>query len=254
MSLHIETSGRGPDLVLLHGWGLHGGVWGPLAEKLADHFTLHLVDLPGHGYSREQGLGDLDSIAQDVVARLPSEYSLAGWSLGGQVAMRIALQSPPRHLVLIATTPCFVARTDWPAAMRPEVLADFAQRLGSDYRATLNNFLALQVLHDSAARATLRQLTQTLFLRGEPHPDVLGKGLALLAQTDLRDDVPHLSVPTLVLHGDRDALTPVAAGRWLGGNISGAEYIEMSGAAHAPFLSHSDAVAEAMLRFLKTGP
>ena len=144
MSLHVETLGRGPDLVLLHGWGLHGGVWAPLAEKLVDHFTLHLIDLPGHGHSREHALGDLDGIAREVTALLPSEYSLAGWSLGGQVAMRVALESPPKHLILLATTPCFVTRSDWPTAMQPEVLADFAHRLGSDYRTTLNNFLALQ--------------------------------------------------------------------------------------------------------------
>jgi len=250
MSLHVETIGRGPDLVMLHGWGLHGGVWGPLAEQLTEHFTLHLVDLPGHGHSREHALGDVDGIAQEISALLPREYSLAGWSLGGLVAMRIALQAPPKHLILLATTPCFVTRSDWATAMQPAVLEDFARRLGNDYRATLNNFLALQVLHDSAARATLRQLMQALFLRGEPHPDVLGMGLDLLASTDLRGDVSRIDAPTLVLHGDRDTLTPVGAGRWLAGNISGAHYIELSGAAHAPFLSHRDAVAEAMLQFL----
>lgn len=250
MSLHIETLGSGPDLVLLHGWGLHGGVWSPLAEQLADHFTLHLVDLPGHGHSREGCFGGLDVIAEEIATRIPREYSLAGWSLGGQVAMRMALKSPPRHLILLATTPCFVTRSDWPAAMQPEVLADFASRLGNDYRVTLNNFLALQVLHDTVARATLRQLMKTLLLRGEPHPDVLGRGLDLLAGTDLRDEVPQIAAPTLVMHGDRDMLTPVAAARWLAGNISGANYIELSGAAHAPFLSHRDTVAEAMLRFM----
>lgn len=254
MSLHIERLGAGPDLVLLHGWGLHGGVWATLAEKLATHFTLHLVDLPGHGHSREQGMDALDSMAEAVAAQLPREYSLAGWSLGGQVAMRIALQAPPTHLILIGTTPCFVTRDDWTAAMRPDVLADFAHRLGNDYRATLNNFLALQVLHDNAARATLRQLMHSLFQRGEPHPDVLDKGLALLANTDLRGEVGGINAPTLVLHGDRDALTPVAAGRWLAHHIRRTQYVELSGAAHAPFLSHRDAVADAMLRFLKPEP
>lgn len=252
MSLHVDTMGQGPDLVLLHGWGLHGGVWGPIAETLAEHFTLHLVDLPGHGHSRARPIDDLDGIVRDVAAVVPREYSLAGWSLGGQVAMRLAQRHAPAHLVLLATTPCFVNREDWSEAMRPAVLADFARRLGSDYRATLNNFLALQVLHDSAARATLRQLTQTLFLRGEPHADVLDKGLDLLAQTDLRPEVVHIATPTLVVHGDRDALTPAGAGRWLAKNIRGAQYMELAGAAHAPFLSHHAAVADAMLSFLRT--
>ncbi|HEY0722138.1 MAG TPA: alpha/beta fold hydrolase, partial [Gammaproteobacteria bacterium] len=49
--LHIEVRGTGPDLVLLHGWGLHGGLFRSLADRLAPHFRLHLVDLPGHGRS-----------------------------------------------------------------------------------------------------------------------------------------------------------------------------------------------------------
>lgn len=252
MSLHIESKGRGPDLVLLHGWGMHGGIWAPLAEKLVDHFTLHLVDLPGHGNSRDQRLGDIAEVAHDIAEQLPREYSLAGWSLGGQIAMQIALQSPPQRLVLIGTTPRFVIRPDWPSAMRPEVLADFASKLSTNYRTTLNYFLALQVLNDSAARATLRELTRTLFSRGEPHPDVLGRGLGLLEATDLRDEVTRIATPTLVLHGDRDALTPVGAGRWLASNIPGARYVELPGAAHAPFLSNRDAVADAMLHFLES--
>ena len=51
--MHIEVTGRGPDLVLIHGWALQGGVFAPLVERLADHFTLHRVDLPGHGHSRD---------------------------------------------------------------------------------------------------------------------------------------------------------------------------------------------------------
>ncbi|OWY84390.1 pimeloyl-[acyl-carrier protein] methyl ester esterase, partial [Raoultella ornithinolytica] len=45
--MHIDVTGRGPDLVLIHGWALQGGVFAPLVQRLADQFTLHLVDLPG---------------------------------------------------------------------------------------------------------------------------------------------------------------------------------------------------------------
>ena len=54
--LHIEVAGDGPPIVLLHGWGLHGGVFAPLVERLADRFTLHCVDLPGHGRSRASAI------------------------------------------------------------------------------------------------------------------------------------------------------------------------------------------------------
>ena len=49
--MHIETCGSGPDLVLIHGWAMHGGIFAPLTPLLREHFRVHLVDLPGHGYS-----------------------------------------------------------------------------------------------------------------------------------------------------------------------------------------------------------
>jgi pimeloyl-[acyl-carrier protein] methyl ester esterase len=60
MSLHVETLGSGAPLVLLHGWGMHGGVWTDVAQQLAEEFCVHVVDLPGHGFSsgkREGGRG-----------------------------------------------------------------------------------------------------------------------------------------------------------------------------------------------------
>ena len=53
MSLHVESFGAdcGPELVLLHGWAMHSGVWRGVRDGLAEHFHLHLVDLPGHGFS-----------------------------------------------------------------------------------------------------------------------------------------------------------------------------------------------------------
>ncbi len=249
-SVHVETLGRGSDVVLLHGWGLHGGIWTPLAESLAQHHRVHVVDLPGHGHSRHLPMPTLADMAARVARVVPQNASVVGWSLGGQVAMRLALEGHAQRLALISSTPRFLADESWAAGMRPSVLADFAKRLKADYRSTLNNFLALQVLHDSSARQTLKQLTPQLFARGEPHPDVLGGGLAVLEASDLRAELPTLQLPTLVIHGDRDALTPVTAGRWMAENLQGSRYLELSGAAHAPFISHAAEVRQALSEFL----
>ena len=54
--LHVEVSGNGPPLVLLHGWAMHGGVFAPLVERLRSRFSLHVVDLPGHGGTAQSRL------------------------------------------------------------------------------------------------------------------------------------------------------------------------------------------------------
>ena len=72
MSLHIEVVGHGPPLVLVHGWGLHGGVFAPLVERLSGEFQLHLVDLPGHGHSRDDHTPlTLEACVPELLARTP---------------------------------------------------------------------------------------------------------------------------------------------------------------------------------------
>jgi pimeloyl-[acyl-carrier protein] methyl ester esterase len=252
MTLHVETTGQGPNLVLLHGWGLHGGIWNPVRDALAREFTLHIVDLPGHGYSRAARFGSLSDLAAQVAAVLPRDYALCGWSLGGQVALRLALDGANiGKLILVSTTPCFAQRADWPHAMTPAVLADFASRLSSDYRKTLLNFLNLQALNDGAARKTIHALRDELFARGEPHPDALGAGLQVLAETDLRGQVGGIRTPSLSIHGDRDALTPFEAGEWLAQSVGDGTLLAIERCAHVPFLSYPDCFASETTSFLR---
>ncbi|MGH8172439.1 MAG: alpha/beta fold hydrolase, partial [Rhodanobacteraceae bacterium] len=94
--MHIETRGSGPDLVMLHGWAMHGGIFAPFADALAAHFTLHVVDLPGHGFSHDD-TGTLDPVecARRIAEAAPRAIWL-GWSLGGLIALRAALDRPDR--------------------------------------------------------------------------------------------------------------------------------------------------------------
>src|SRR5690606_495519 len=121
-AMHIETLGSGPDLVLIHGWALHGGVFAPLVERLAPRFRLHLVDLPGHGYSRDSDVPLLPAaVASEIASRTPPAIWL-GWSLGGLFALRAAASLPTvRGLVMVAATPRFVRAPDWQHAVEPSV-------------------------------------------------------------------------------------------------------------------------------------
>ena len=114
-TLHVEVRGTGPDLVLLHGWALHGGMWGPWLDQLAAHARLHIVDLPGHGRSTAlPGTTDLASLARAVSTSVPAGAAIVGWSRGGMLALELARQRPAdvAALVLIATTPSFVERAE----------------------------------------------------------------------------------------------------------------------------------------------
>ena len=121
--MHIETLGAGPALALIHGWAMHGGLFAPLVERLAAHYTLHLVDLPGHGHAHADASAlDPAPIATELVARVPGAVWL-GWSLGGQFALRAALDHPGhvRGLVMVASSPRFVRGDDWPHGVEAQV-------------------------------------------------------------------------------------------------------------------------------------
>jgi pimeloyl-[acyl-carrier protein] methyl ester esterase len=253
--MHIETLGRGPSLVLLHGWALHGGVFAPLVQRLSDRYTLHIVDLPGHGHSRDSDVAlSLDATVDAVLARTPPATWLA-WSLGGLFALQAAASSPQvRGLAMIAATPRFVRGDDWPHAVDASVFAQFGDDLRNDYAGTLERFLALDTMGSEHARSELRTLKQDLYARGEPAPAALQRGLQLLEQTDLRATLPTLSVPSLWLGGRRDLLVPSKAMRAAAQAAPDAQFVEIAGGGHAPFLGHADLVAEEVDRFLQALP
>jgi len=253
MPLHIEIVGDGPPLVLIHGWGLHGGVFAPLVDRLSDSFRMHLVDLPGHGYSREDSTPlTLQATVDEILARTPPAAWLA-WSLGGLFALHAAAVSAQvSALALVAVTPRFVRAPDWPHAVEASVFEQFGRDLQQDYRGTLERFLALDTLGSEHARAELRALKENLYARGEPSPQALQQGLALLEQSDLRGSLPAISVPSLWISGHRDRLVSPAAMQAAAAMTPGSRYLDIAGGGHAPFLGHADRVAEEVRGFLQS--
>ncbi|MGD8828308.1 MAG: pimeloyl-ACP methyl ester esterase BioH, partial [Gammaproteobacteria bacterium] len=223
------------------GWGLHGGIWDDLVPRLAERYRVSRVDLPGHGHSRDEPpSAELTELAARVADAVPGPATWLGWSLGGMVAMRVALDRPEavRSLALVATTPRFVTGPDWRCAAAPHTLTRFADSLHRDYRQTVEYFLTLQVHGDDQARPLLRDLRRRVFAHGDPDPAGLQAGLDILRDADLRHEVAAIRAPTRVIMGQRDRLTPPAAGEWLAAAIPSAECITIPRAAHTPFVSH----------------
>ena len=252
--MRIETQGAGADLVMIHGWAMHAGIFAGLARALAPNFRLHLVDLPGHGYSRDDA-GSLDpaDCARRIAEQTPRAIWL-GWSLGGLVAMRAALDEAERErgLVLISSSPRFVTGDDWTCGVAPSVFAEFGAGLAHDYRGTIERFLALETLGADHARAELRALKADVFAHGEPAMAALTEGLRVLDATDLRADIARIRAPSLWIAGRRDRLVSADAMQWAAAQTGG-RYTECN-SGHAPFLGHADALAAAIATFARELP
>ncbi|RDZ26481.1 pimeloyl-ACP methyl ester esterase BioH [Lysobacter silvisoli] len=250
--MYVQTLGSGPSLALIHGWAMHGGLFAPLVERLADAYTLHLIDLPGHGYARDERTAlQPQTLAAELVQRVPDAVWL-GWSLGGQFALRAALDYPDRvrGLIMIASSPRFVGGPDWPHGVSPSLFRDFGQALRHDFRGTLEGFLALEALGSPAAQDELRRLRSQAFERGEPAEHALQEGLTLLDTLDMRDELPRLAVPSLWISGRRDRLVPAGAMPAAAALAPQARSVVIDRAGHAPFLSAAEQVAQLIDDFI----
>jgi len=252
MSLFIDIRGEGPDLVMLHGWGLHGGLFGPVTEPLAERFCLHLVDLPGHGRSPMlEGDYTLERVANAIAEAVPTNENWLGWSLGGRIALAAARDgSAIDRLILVGANPCFTQKPDWPHAMPEAELEQFATSLRDNYKATLQRFLAVQSRGSERAREELRSLRESLFSHGDPDPAALAGGLEILRSADLRPALAEIQQTTLVLHGERDTLAPLAAAEYTATQLPHGRLEVIKGAGHAPFISHPETFVSAVERFL----
>jgi len=241
-----------PNLVFLHGWGLHGGIWSQTAPLFAAQYRCLSPDLPGYGATDSVSPYRAEILADALAATLPDAVMVCGWSLGGMVALALAARHPDKvlRLALVATNPSFVSRPEWPHGLAPEVLTEFARSLDEDYKTTLLRFLSLQARGGDQARAVIERLRGSVFQRGEPAASTLADGLALLRDVDLRDAVAQVRCPVLVVHGTYDTLCPVAAAGWLAEQLPDARLSLHERAAHAPFLSHPDWFAGELRNFL----
>jgi len=255
MNLHVQHLGSGPDLVMLHGWGLHGGVFTTLAEQLASRFRISLIDMPGHGRSPPpQQTLDLVGLSEMVASVAPSRATWLGWSLGGMVAAQLALTAPARveKLILVNSSPRFVTAENWPWAMDPVVLDGFALALYEDYHGTLERFLSLQIAPGTAeGRHNLRQLREMVLQFPTPAAQALCDGLAILRSADLRTQFSSLRLPTLLILGERDRLVPAAVGPAVHDLLTTARIEVIKGAGHVPFLSHQRQFLTAVSAFLE---
>ena len=240
-----------PHLALIHGWGLGRSIWTPCLDALEKHARLHLIDLPGYGNTSDNG-ESFELAAQSMINRLPAGVTLCGWSLGGLLALQAARLAPERvgRLILIGGTPSFMQHDDWAEAQPASLLDTFMQTMAGDPRATLQRFVALLNQGDTKARGIVRELNRALLSSPLPPATSLLTGLDWLRDVDLRQQIPHLACPTLLIHGENDPLMPLTAARWLAERLPQARLEVFPGAAHAPFLNDPERFARLVGDFL----
>lgn len=247
----ITRRGNGPDLVLVHGWAMHARIWGGFADRLAEAYTLHLVDLPGHGEARGEGSWRLEEVVDQLLEETPTAPWL-GWSLGGLVALRAAWANPAHveSLVLIGVNPCFVAGPGWPDAMPIGTFEAFEAGVKADPQASVSRFHGLMVAGTSDARRTLAVLRELALTYPLADIAALQAGLDLLRHVNLTASLPGLTQRSLWVAGAADRRTQAICSMRAASLMARAEFRLVEDAGHAPFLSHPGQVLNVVRGFL----
>jgi len=249
--LFWHTAGSGEDIVLLHGWGMNGAVWQQTVDVLSQHYTVHVVDLPGFGHSHRSGFADMEELASQVLADAPQKATWLGWSLGGLLATHIALNHPDRvqKLITVASSPKFAAERPW-RGIQPNVLSNFTEQLVEDFQLTVERFMALQAMGSPSARQDVKQLKKAVLSRPAPNPDSLLAGLKLLADIDYRAELDRLTTPTLRLYGRLDGLVPIKVASDVDNLLPSSESYTFSASSHAPFMTEFDEFCQKVCQFI----
>ena len=228
-----ERKGDGPPLVLLHGYVGDRRMWRRQIDELSDEFAVVAWDAPGHGESSDPPEQFPFSAFADCLAAFVEALGLGrphvlGLSFGGALALELFRRHPalPSTLVLAS------AYAGWAGSLPAEVVEE---RLGQALRLAelppdrLVEELMPTMFTDSAPPELVEEFAGTM---REFHPAGLRANSRAMAAADLRDVLPRVDVPTLLLYGDRDVRAPSDVAQALHAGIAGSRLVFIPGAGH----------------------
>jgi pimeloyl-[acyl-carrier protein] methyl ester esterase len=246
--------GRGEPLLMIHGWGVNSEIWISLVDELKFFASVYVIDLPGMGCSSSISPYTLDNIAKEIKANVQiKKFNVLGWSLGGQVAMSLAIRMPKfvEKLILMSTTPCFVEKRDWSYGVNKQFFLNFEMEAKKNLNNTLMKFFLIQTRGIDDSKNVMSFLKNTFIEIRDENKRGMQSALNVLKETDLRNEVKKIDKPTLIITGDKDKLTTIKASVWLYEKIKGATLKEIKGANHMPFISHRETMIESVKKFLQ---
>ena len=265
VELYYEDRGTGAPVVLIHGWPLSGRSWELQVPALveAGHRVV-TYDRRGFGWSSQPWEGyDYDTFAADLRALMEHldlrDATLVGFSMGGGEVVRYigtyGTQRVARAVLAAAVPPYLYKAEDNPeGGLDDATIAQFENGVRADRLAFLDNFTKL--FFASGGRTDLVSEPMRLYCRqiaSFASPKGTLDCIAAFGRTDFRGDVAKVNVPTLVIHGDADAIVPFeVSGKRAHESIAGSRLALIEGGSHGLNVTHAEQFNAALLGFLGT--
>ncbi len=250
----------GQTVLLAHGFGCDQNLWRLVLPSLAERFRVVLFDHVGAGKSdlsawSAQRYSTLDGYASDVLDICEEldlrDVVLVGHSVSAMIAVLAVNRDPSRiaKLVLLTPSPCYIDDGDYRGGFSRADIDELLDSLDSNYLGW-SAAMAPVIMGNPDRPALGTELTES-FCRTDPAIARVFAHTTFL--TDNRADLPEVSVPTLVLQCDQDAIAPPEVGRFVHEQIRGSELVTLNATGHCPQLSAPEATAEAITAFAASG-
>jgi pimeloyl-ACP methyl ester carboxylesterase len=262
--LHIEDSGgSGRPVVLIHGWPLSTQAWAPQVSVLqAAGFRVVAYDRRGFGRSDKPASGYSYDVLADDLQRVMDECALqdatlVGFSMGGgEVARYIARhgESRLRSVVFASAVPPYLMKTaDNPdGPLTPEKAQQMRGALEQDRSAFFDQFTEDFFSANGVIQVTESQRAEAAALCLQSAQPAALACMDAFGTTDFREDLKKVTVPTLVIHGEADAIVPFeGSGQRTHHAVQHSKLVKLSGAPHGLNVSHAQAFNDALLSFLR---
>lgn len=250
IGMHIVASGDGPPLTFIHGLGWDHHMWRPAFDRYAGRYRTIAGDSRGHGGSdMPEGPYTMAQFADDWAEALEALSALpgciVGLSQGGMVAQALAIAAPHKvkAMVLVSTTCRAAADTTANMAERLNSMRKAGARAGAEIAAT-------SIFSEGFRTANPAYIDAFIEARAAQPQEPLISAMAALSHFDYCAGLEQLDIPTLVIAGTQDALTPLDAVRTVAGHIPNAELVEMPGAGHIIPAEQPEAFFAILDRFL----
>ena len=256
VSLHYDQTGSGRPVVFVHGWAMSSRVW-RFQQRLCDDRRLLFLDQRGHGQSSQGTSYHLEDFAGDLVAFFKQmaleDAVLIGWSMSVQVALQAFsdLRSRLAALVLVGGTPRFTASEDFPHGQPPLEVKGMGLNLRRDYQSTMGAFFRGMFAEGEMDREQYQRIAHEIVMGGHsPDPKAVQLSLQILSAVDLRDKLPSVDRPVLLIHGELDSICTASASAYMAERLPMATLKVIPGCGHAPFMSRPEQFNDLVRAFL----
>jgi pimeloyl-ACP methyl ester carboxylesterase len=255
LTISYRRAGTGPPLVLLHGGPLDSREWRHQFEGLSDEFTLIAPDTPGCGGSsnppdsfRQRDYAE--SLAAFIQAIGLERPHVLGLSFGSGLALELYRWYPniPRTLILAS------AYAGWAGSLPPAVIEQRKKQVLRLIGETPEKFAREWIPTLFTESASAAMVDEVVAILEEFHPAGQRVLFSAFADADLRDVLPRIEVPTLLLYGDKDVRSPLSVGEELHARIPGSTFVVIPGVGHLADIEGADRFNAEVRKFLGSVP